>query len=115
MSTTHQAITYNTRRAMLERYLNNPTDEEWEHLKEALYREMQQHGFHGGFPITSVAREDLESQGFDASHVTDDQMAEIADHMQDAYCDDAFWVELDVIAEDMGIPRTAEGTEEVGA
>jgi hypothetical protein len=28
--------------------------------------------------------------------------------MQDAYCDDAFWVELDVIAEDMGIPRKDE-------
>ena len=90
---------------MLKRYLNNQTDAEWEHLKEAVYREAQQHGFHGEFPITSVAREDLESQGFDASNVTDDQMAEIADHMQDAYCDDAFWVELDVIADDMGIPR----------
>ena len=115
MSTTHQDITYTTRHAMLERYLSNPTDDEWEILKEALYREMQQHGFHGGFPITSVARGDLESQGFDASHVTDDQMAEIADHMQDAYCDDAFWVELDVTADDMDIPRTAEGTEAVDA
>jgi hypothetical protein len=37
---------------------------------------MQQHGFNGGFPITAVAREDLESQGFDASEVTDDQMAQ---------------------------------------
>jgi hypothetical protein len=79
---------------LLNKYLNNQKDEEWEHLKEAMYREMQQHGFHGGFPITSVAREDLESKGFDASKVTDDQMAEIADNMQNAYCDDAFWVEL---------------------
>ena len=93
-----------TRCAILERYLSNPTDEAWEHLKEAVYREAQQHGFHGGFPITSVAREDLETQGFDASNVTDGQMAEIADHMADAYCDDAFWVELEVIADDMGIP-----------
>ena len=100
---------------MLERYLSNPTDEAWEDLKEALYREMQQYGFHGGFPIAAVAREDLESKGFDASHVTDDQMAEIVDHMQDAYCDDAFWVELEVIADDMDIPRTAEGTEEASA
>ena len=94
----------NTRRAILECYLSNPTDEEWEHLKEAVYRDAQQHGFHGGFPITSVAREDLESQGFDATNVTDEQMAAIADHMADAYCDDAFWVELEVIADDMGIP-----------
>src|SRR2546427_750585 len=96
--------TKSTRHAILERYLSNPTDEEWEHLKEAVYREAQQHGFHGGFPITSVAREDLETQGFDTSDVTDEQMAEIADQMADAYCDDAFWVELEVIAEDMGIP-----------
>ncbi len=93
-----------TRRAMLEGYLSNPTDEEWEHVKEAVYREAQQHGFYGGFPITSVAREDLKTQGFDTSNVTDEQMAEIADHMADAYCVDAFWVELEVIAEDMGIP-----------
>ena len=96
--------TKSTRRAMLERYLNNTTDEAWEHLKEAVYRDAQQHGFYGGFPITSVAREDLETQGFDMSNITDEQMAAIADHMQDAYCVDAFWVELEVIAEDMGIP-----------
>jgi hypothetical protein len=98
----------NTRRALLERYLSNHTDAEWENLKEAVYREAQQHGFHGGFPITSVAREDLETRGFDTSKVTDEQMADIADHMQDAYCDDAFWVELDVIADDMDIPRTED-------
>ena len=92
-----------TRRAMLEGYLSNPTDESWEQLRYDLYREAQAHGAQGGFPITSVAREDLESQGFDASRVTEEQMAEIADHMQDAYCDDAFWVELEVIADDMGI------------
>ena len=93
---------------ILERYQKEPTAENYEDLKEALYREMQQHGFHGGFPITSVAREDLESQGFDASNVTDEQMAEIADKMQDAYCDDAFWVELETIADDLEIPRKAD-------
>jgi hypothetical protein len=96
--------THSTRRAMLEGYLSNPTDAAWEQLKYDLYREAQAHGAQGGFPITSVAREDLESQGFDASIVTDEQMAEIADHMADAYCDDGFWVELAVIADDMGIP-----------
>ena len=94
----------NTRRPMLEGYLSNPTDEAWENLKWAMYREAQAHGALGAFPITSVIRDDLESQGFDASSVTDGQMAEIAAHMADAYCDDAFWVELEVIAEDMDIP-----------
>jgi hypothetical protein len=99
------------RRALLERYLTDPTDHVWENVKEAMYREAEQHGFYGGFPITSVAREDLESLGFDVSAVTDDQMAEIADHMQDAYCDDPFWVELETIADDMDIPRKDDGCE----
>lgn len=90
---------------MLKRYLINPTDNEWEHLKEAMYLEMQQYGFHGGFPIAAVAREDLESQGFDTAKVTDDQMADIAGKMQDAYCDNDFWVEIETIADDMNIPR----------
>ena len=93
---------------VLERYLKEPTAKNYEDFKEAIYREMQQYGFHGGFPITSVHRDDLASQGFDASKVTDDQMADIADKMQDAYCDDAFWVELDTIADDMDIPRKAD-------
>jgi hypothetical protein len=100
--------THKTRRAIVEGYLSNPTDAAWEQLKYDLYREAQAHGAQGGFPITSVARADLASHGFDASSVTDEQMAEIADHMQDAYCDDAFWVELEVIVDDMDIPRTAE-------
>jgi hypothetical protein len=102
-------ITTNTRRAMLERYLSNPTDEAWDKLKYVMYREAQAHGAQGFFPITSVSRDDLASQGFETSTVTDEHMAEIADHMQDAYYDDAFWVELDVIADDLGIPRK-EGT-----
>jgi hypothetical protein len=93
---------------MLERYLHNPTDAAWEQLKYELYREAKTHGAQGFFPITSVARDDLASTGFETSTVTDEQMAEIADHMQEAYCDDAFWVELDVIANDIGIPRKEE-------
>jgi hypothetical protein len=95
-------------KSILERYQKDPTPENYEDLKEAMYREMQQYGFHGSFPITAVHRGDLEGQGFDVSKVTDDQMAEIADHMQDAYCDDAFWVELETIADDMDIPRKAD-------
>ena len=96
---------------LLNKYLSNPTDEEWENLKESIYRETRQHGFHGGFPIASVAREDVATQGFDTSKVTDDQMAEIADHMQDAYCDNDFWVEIETIADDMNIPRKDDAEE----
>ena len=91
-----------------DRYQKEPTAKNWERLKWAMYEEMRQTGAQGAFPITSVAREDLESQGFDVSNVTNDQMAEIADNMQNAYCDDAFWVELEAIADDMDIPRKAD-------
>src|SRR5262245_52785650 len=93
-----------------ERYQQEPTAKHWEQLKWAMYEDMRTTGAQGAFPITSVAREDLESQGFDVSKVTDDQMAEIADKMQDAYCDDIFWVELETIADDMDIPRKADET-----
>ena len=53
--------TKSTCRAMLEGYLSNPTDEAWEQLKWAMYREAQAHGAYGAFPITSVTRDDLES------------------------------------------------------
>jgi hypothetical protein len=97
-------------KSILERYQKDPTPDNYEDFKEAMYHEIQQYGYHGNFPITSVAREDLESQGYDASKVTDDQMAEIADHMQNAYFDDPFWVELEAIADDMDIPRKADKT-----
>src|SRR2546425_7969040 len=103
-------MTNTIRRAVLDRYLSNPTDEAWEQLKYDLYREAQAHGAQGGFPITSVSRDDLESQGFDASNVTDEQMADIASKMEEAYtCGDTFWIDLDILARDVGVPRKAEG------
>lgn len=114
MNTTHEEQM--TRRAMLERYLSNPTDAEWERFKWAIYQEMQSNGADGHFPITCIHRDDLEEKGYDASKVTNDQMSEIAGNMADAYCEtDAFWIELDVIADDIGVPRKAEGREEVDA
>lgn len=59
----------------------------------------------GDFPITSVCREDLESEGFDISEVEDDTMEVIAEKMADAYCNDEFWMELNVIAENLKIPK----------
>ena len=74
MNTTHEEQM--ARRAMLERYLSNPTDEVWERFKWAMYEELRSNGAQGHFPITSVHRHDLEGQGFDISHVTNEQMSE---------------------------------------
>jgi hypothetical protein len=59
----------------------------------------------GYFPITSVHRADLEEQGFDTSAVDDGTMRELADKMADAYCDQAYWIDLEIIADHLGIPH----------
>jgi len=58
----------------------------------------------GYFPITSVHRTDLEQAGFDASAVDDKTMRRLAEKMADAYCESVFWIDLDVIADALGIP-----------
>ena len=32
-------------------------------------------------------------------------MTELADKLADAYCEDGFWIDLPIIAEDLGIPK----------
>ena len=61
----------------------------------------------GYFPITTVHRMDLEQAGFDAAKVDDWTMMEIADKMAQAYLDNGFWIDLDIIAETLEIPRRA--------
>jgi hypothetical protein len=61
--------------------------------------------FYKPFPITSVCRADLEQAGFDTKDVDDDTMEDLASKMADAYCDNGFWIELDVLAEDLKIKK----------
>lgn len=56
------------------------------------------------FPITSVARADLEDVGFDTSDVEDATMERLASKMANAYCENSFWIDLEIIAEDLEIP-----------
>jgi hypothetical protein len=58
----------------------------------------------GYFPITSIHRMDLEQAGFDAAQVDDRTMMEIADKMAQAYLNNGFWADLDIIAEGLEIP-----------
>jgi hypothetical protein len=59
------------------------------------------------FPITSVHRGDLEALGFDASTVEDATMLELAGKMADAYVENGFWIDLEIIAEAIGVPKQA--------
>ena len=58
----------------------------------------------GYFQITSVHRNDLEEIGFATDSVSDESMKRLASKMADAYCDQGFWIDLEIIAEDLGIP-----------
>ena len=57
------------------------------------------------FIITQVSREDLETIGYDTSEVSDDTMERLASKLGDDYCEQLFWTSLDIMAEDMGIPK----------
>ena len=57
------------------------------------------------FTITSVAREDLQNRGFDTSKVDDSTMERLASKMSDAYLEIGFWIDLEIIAENLEIPK----------
>ena len=56
------------------------------------------------YPITSVCREDLK-ENFDIKNIDESTMKKLASKMADAYCDDGFWIDLEIIAEHLGIPK----------
>jgi hypothetical protein len=62
----------------------------------------------GFFPITSVHRDDLNGLGYDTSSVDDPTMRRLAAKMADAYLEQAFWIDLPIIAEHVGIPKREE-------
>lgn len=57
------------------------------------------------FPITSVCRADLEGVGFNTKDVDDSTMIELASKMADAYCDQDFWIDLEILADDLKIKK----------
>ena len=59
----------------------------------------------GHFQITSVHRNDLEEIGFSTDSVSDQAMNRLADKMADVYCEQGFWIDLEIIADAMGIPK----------
>lgn len=54
------------------------------------------------FNITGVSREDLESIGFEAEQITDEQMEIVASKMADYYLEyRGFWEDLESVAIDI--------------
>ena len=57
------------------------------------------------FIISRIFRQDLEMAGFKGIKVDDATMEELAEAMGNAYCDNTFWQDLAIIAEELGIPK----------
>jgi len=57
------------------------------------------------FTIKAVHRDHLEELGFDAVAVGDGTMRELANILEEIYCELRFWPDLKAIAEDLGIPK----------
>lgn len=58
------------------------------------------------FSISRLSREDLEQLGFDTSDVDDKTMQRIADKLGEDYCEQLFWISLEIIAEEgFNIPK----------
>ena len=56
------------------------------------------------FKITSVCRNDLKNAGFKQKQIDtldDGDMEYIASEMADAYCNEGFWTDLQIIAESL--------------
>ena len=57
------------------------------------------------FSITSICRADLEQEGFDTKNLDDETMKELASRMADVYCEQDFWIDLEILANDLGIKK----------
>lgn len=60
------------------------------------------------FPITSVHREDLFTQGFLNQNVSDEEMEAIARKMADSYIESQFWLDLSLCAREFGVPHSED-------
>lgn len=60
------------------------------------------------FTVSSVSREDLISQGWDAENLDDSTMQNIADKMGDAFCECGYWDILGGVCEHYEIKKLKE-------
>lgn len=59
----------------------------------------------GGYAITSVHRDDLASRGYSVKNISNSTMKRLANKMGDAYVENCFWDDLEIIADDLEIPH----------
>ena len=90
-----------SKREILEYFKNipNPTPQE-DKLRLRMESEVMY------FNITSVSHDDVCERGYDASKISDAQMERLADKMADCYCDNGFWIDLDILLDEMDIPKS---------
>ena len=62
----------------------------------------------GFFPIAKVSRDDLDAAGFDVSEVSDSTMELLAKKLGDSYVGNGFWIDLQITADYLEIPRKEE-------
>lgn len=58
------------------------------------------------FQVTATSRDDLQRQGFDITDVDDEDMRELAKRLESDYCEQLYWISLDIIAQQgLDIPK----------
>lgn len=55
--------------------------------------------------ITSLSDDDLADMGFDIHMITLAQLEHLARKMADSYIENHFWIDLEIIADMMNLPR----------
>jgi len=60
------------------------------------------------FVITKMHRDDLAIAGYDGSNVSDDTMTDLAYKMESAYVSNCYWLDLEILAEELNIPKLPE-------
>lgn len=65
------------------------------------------------FVPTTISREDLKSQGFDADSMTDENVQDIADEMADLWVGFGdYWEQMDACAEKLGFEKSEDEEED---
>lgn len=59
----------------------------------------------GYFPVATLHRNELEEKGFIGVEISDEQMEDLARKMEKDYHDRLFWDSMEIIAENMDLPR----------
>jgi len=59
-------------------------------------------------PITTVCLNDLDTAGYQIENVSEEDLAKIANLMEDSYLENGFWHDLRAAADKVGIPKKSK-------